>query len=52
MGYDRKNTTEGKGNKKLKAERIGRMKEGRSESKSQRGGNILVGKLQLCKPDV
>lgn len=58
MGYDRKDTAEGERNKRLEGEREGRMKEGRSESlilqlqNLNRGENILVGKIRLCKPDL
>ena len=49
---------QGEKNKGLEGERDGRMKEGRSkalilqEESLNRGENILVGKVRLCKPDL
>lgn len=58
MGYDRKDMVEGEKNKGLEGEREGRMKEGRSkalilqEECLNRGENILVDKVRLCKSDL
>lgn len=58
MGYDREDMAEGEKNKRLEGERELRMKEGRSKTRIlqkqhlNRGANIPVGKIRLCKADL